>query len=84
MTYVVCNGCGAKTKGQNIGGGLILDLHLCPTYTEKTKRITELEDVLLSLKGYGTCWCEISIGNPMMKDHSIECKAAQNAMRKES
>ena len=36
--------------------------------------------VIQMLRYQDGCWCEVSIGNPMMKDHSSACKAAQKFM----
>ena len=46
MTYIVCNGCGAKTKGSAIGGNTVLDVHICPNWTKDRAHIAELEAVL--------------------------------------
>jgi len=41
------------------------------------ERVEKLEEALKSLK-YGCdekCWCDVSIGNPMMRGHSDNCIA---------
>lgn len=34
----------------------------------------------LELLKRGSCWCEMAIGNPMVKNHSEGCKLAQRLM----
>lgn len=45
-------------------------------------RAVVLEKVIIDLKR-GDCWCEMSIGNPMVKDHSPECKGARAILANE-
>ena len=43
------------------------------------RKVGDLQSVLYCLKR-GTCFCEVSIGNPMYTDHSKACKAATKAL----
>ena len=38
---------------------------------------TSQAERLLQLLKLGDCWCEMAIGNPMVKDHSEVCKRIQ-------
>ncbi len=39
--------------------------------------VLELEKLVLEVAHdkKSPCWCQVAIGNPMMKDHSQQCKA---------
>lgn len=37
-------------------------------------------DIILQLKR-GSCWCEMGIGNPMVRDHSPACKQVQEMLK---
>lgn len=43
--------------------------------------VAELVEALECLRDNG-CFCEVSIGNPMMSDHSYQCKKARAALKK--
>ena len=46
---------------------------------EKIKSVKALE-ALAHLMGT-TCWCEMDIGNPMVKEHSLGCQLARAAIK---
>ncbi len=35
---------------------------------------------LLRAKKTGSCWCQVGIGNPMLRDHTDACKAIRRAL----
>lgn len=36
-----------------------------------------IANALLESLKRGTCWCEVAIGNPMFKQHSLPCREIQ-------
>lgn len=46
---------------------------------ELEKERVTLRNALLAIQR-GDCFCEVAIGNPMMKDHSEACKLAKAAL----
>ena len=39
--------------------------------------VVKLRDIIWALRR-GACWCEMAVGNPMVKEHSSACRAAKN------
>lgn len=39
----------------------------------------QMLDILVGLKR-GDCWCEMGIGNPMVREHDVACLQAQLAV----
>ena len=80
----VCLRCGDRLQCEH---GLIImpvasSRHLRETgrywetqHEEAEAEIIKLREALEALKR-GDCWCEMAIGNPMVKDHSAACKLA--------
>ena len=51
-------------------------------FLEELERIVENQELkqALRLLKRGSCWCEMAICNPMVKEHSEGCKLAQQLM----
>jgi hypothetical protein len=57
--------------------------NLARQYLEIQTRVGMLEEIVMeSRRGRGEhgCWCEIAIGNPMLKDHTGLCKKTRALM----
>lgn len=42
-------------------------------------RVKQMEEALRGVMR-GDCWCEMAVGNPMVKNHAPQCRAARAAL----